>query len=144
MIVLGVAAAVAVGAYFFMGRVDMSDPSVRYEAAMRADAIGGKTPQETLDMFITALRAGDAQKAASYFMVADDATRGVWPEWFVMLEGKGLLGQMADDIEKNARPTKPAYEGNAQFEILNADGSVGALVVMEFNKLSGVWKLRSL
>ena len=34
------------------------DWQANYDKAMREDTYGGKTPQETLDMFIAALRAG--------------------------------------------------------------------------------------
>ncbi len=34
-----------------------------------ADKIGGKTPQETLDMFIKAVEAGDYELASKYFVI---------------------------------------------------------------------------
>ncbi len=34
-----------------------------------ADTIGGKTPQETLDMFIKAVEAGDYDLASKYFVI---------------------------------------------------------------------------
>lgn len=39
------------------------------EKAIAADAYGGKTPQETLDMFIAAVEKGDYELASKYFVV---------------------------------------------------------------------------
>ena len=142
VICLGVCAAVVVGAYFFMKMRGPDDPIARYDAVMAKDDVGGATPRATLDMFVAALRANDAEKAASYFMLDDNLSRATWADRLNQLKEKGLLGRMADDIEKNAQATKPAYEGDAEFEILNNDGSVGALIDMERNKFSGVWKLQ--
>lgn len=33
------------------------------------DFDGGKTPEETLELFITALRAGDIEKASKYYEI---------------------------------------------------------------------------
>lgn len=38
------------------------------EEAYRTDTNGGETPEETLDLFVEALEAGDAGLAASYFV----------------------------------------------------------------------------
>src|SRR3990167_2492934 len=39
------------------------------EARKMADTFGGKTPQETLQMFISAVEAGDYELASKYFVV---------------------------------------------------------------------------
>ena len=39
-----------------------------YEMAM-ADTFGGQTPQETLEMFIKAVEAGDYELASKYFII---------------------------------------------------------------------------
>ena len=143
VICLGACAALIIGAYFFMKMRGPEGPIARYNAAMAKDDVGGATPQATLDLFVAALRANDAEKAAGYFMLDDDLSRTTWTDRLIQLKEKGLLGRMADDISKMAQATKPAYEGDAEFEILNNDGSVGALIDMERNKFSGVWKLQS-
>ncbi len=78
IIVLGIIAVGLSMAYFFMDRIDMNDPIARYKAVMAADMVGGKTPQETLDLFIVALRADDVEKAAGYFMLDDNLSRAQW------------------------------------------------------------------
>ena len=49
-----------------------------FEAAMRADTYGGKTPQETLDMFVDALKKGDVELASRYFVLNGPLSRGEW------------------------------------------------------------------
>ena len=39
------------------------------KAKIAADTYGGKTPQETLDMFISAVEKGDYELASKYFVV---------------------------------------------------------------------------
>ncbi|MEI6528727.1 MAG: hypothetical protein WCO10_03635 [bacterium] len=41
-------------------------------AAQKADNIGGKTPEETLDMYIAALKAGDVNLASKYAEISPD------------------------------------------------------------------------
>ncbi len=43
------------------------EQEAKYVAAMTADTYGGKTPQETLDLFVDALRKGDVELASKYF-----------------------------------------------------------------------------
>ena len=42
-----------------------------FETAMKNDTYGGKTPQETLEMFIDALKKGDIELASKYFSLLD-------------------------------------------------------------------------
>src|SRR3989344_4072391 len=39
-----------------------------YETVMRTDVYGGKTPEETLSLFIEALKTDDIELATKYFM----------------------------------------------------------------------------
>lgn len=141
---LVVLAAVAIGFYYYRMRGDTSDPIIAYKVAMQKDAAGGATPAETLALFVAALRANDAKGAAQYFMLDDNLSRAKWETQLADLKAQGMLGKMADDIEKNAQATKPSYNSDAGYELLNDDGTVGAVLDMEFNKFSGVWKLQSL
>lgn len=50
------------------------------EAALRADTYGGATPQETLDLFITALRGGDVELASRHFELKDGLSDPKWLE----------------------------------------------------------------
>ena len=43
----------------------------RYEELMRQDTYGGKTPEETLKLFVEALKKEDIELAAKYFSLLD-------------------------------------------------------------------------
>lgn len=141
VVILAVMAVFLLAVYFFMPRQDANNPLARYDEAMRADREGGKTPEETLRLFVSALRADDPAQASSYFTFDAALSRKKWLERLTKLKEQGLFGMMADDIEMHARRARAAYDHDAQFEIMNSDGTIGALIDMEFNALSGVWKL---
>src|SRR3989338_6079724 len=52
-----------------------------YVEAMQADTYGGKTPKETLDLFVAALRADDVELASKYFLLDKNASREKWVEY---------------------------------------------------------------
>lgn len=141
VVILAVMALCLFVVYFFMPRQDANNILAQYETAMRADHEGGKTPEETLRLFVSALRADDPARASRYFTFDADLSRKKPLERLTKLKQQGLFGAMADDIEKHARRARAAYDGDAQFEIMNSDGTVGALIDLEFNTFSGVWKL---
>src|SRR3989344_7855008 len=59
-----------------------------YIDAMTADTYGGKTPQETLDLFVAALRAGDVDLASKYFLLDDGLKREKWEEYLENLNNQ--------------------------------------------------------
>lgn len=141
VVILAVMAICLLFAYFFVSRIDANNPFAQYDEAMRADREGGKTPEETLRLFVSALRADDPARASRYFTFDASFSRKKWLERLTKLKKQGLFGVMADDIETHARRARAAYDGDAQFEIMNSDGTIGALIDMELNAFSGVWKL---
>src|SRR3989344_3905403 len=46
-----------------------------YVEAMTADTYGGKTPKETLDLFVAALKKGDIELASKYFLLDENLSR---------------------------------------------------------------------
>ena len=117
-----------------------------YEKLMREDIYGGKTPEETLKLFVEALKKEDVELASKYFMLDDEGSRERWVERLGELKEKKLLEQMAEDIEKKAKPDLESrlYESDFNFVVLKEDGSIGAEINMELNKFSGLWKIESL
>jgi|SRR3989344_4978474 len=131
--------------YFWPREVDPGTLLIEnYEKAMRADTYGGKTPEETLKLFVEALKKEDVELASKYFLLDDNGSREKWVVRLNELKEKKLLLTMAEDIEKDAKLAKPIYEGDAGFELFNDDGTVGVLIDMELNKHSGVWKIENL
>ena len=91
----------------------------KYIAAMTKDTYGGKTPQETFVMFVSALKANDADLAAKYFMLDHNSSRENWTKALNQLKLQGALVEMAESIDMSS-------------------------LDIEFNKYSGVWKISNL
>ena len=113
----------AIGVYFALNSNFSNDREKltkgldqRYVQAMAADTYGGKTPQETLDLFVAALRANDADLAARYFMLDNNSSRDKWVRTLNILKGQGVLAKIAGDIKLSS-------------------------VHLELNSYSGVWKI---
>ncbi len=116
----------------------------RYEEAMKNDTYGGKTPEETLQMFIEALQKEDIELASKYFALKDDGT--IDQKWINLLnkvKNENKLRKMADDL-KNYNEAKKTFDPYYIFLYHNKDGSIGLQINMIFNKFSGVWKIESM
>jgi hypothetical protein len=114
-----------------------------YIAEMTADTYGGKTPQETLDLFVAALRAGDVELASKYFLIRSDAPREEWVKYLTQIKERGLLTKMAEDIARDAKPFGNPPENEFYFGLFNDDGSVAIPIDMRLNKYSRIWKIES-
>ena len=121
-----------------------------FEATMRADTYGGKTPEETLAMFVDALKKGDIDLASKYFMLdtntqsPDYLTRNSIKKVLEEKENRDGLQEFISLVE-NATSTseKPLFEGDFGF-IIKQSGEVISDVNMGLNKYSGVWKIESM
>jgi len=70
----------------------------RLEAPYRNDKIGGKTPEETFDMFIDALKKEDIELASKYFVLQKQ------DDWYKVLgeyKSKALLGDIVGELQEN-------------------------------------------
>src|SRR3989338_9713139 len=105
-----------------------------YEKAMREDTYGGKTPQETLDMFVAALRAGDVELASKYFMLDDGLKREKWVAMLADIKQRGFLMQMANDIENKAILGDISNDDESGYLLYNGDGTVGVQIDLRLNK----------
>ena len=122
-----------------------------FEDAMKADTWGGKTPQETLDLFIDALRKGDVELASKYFLIettVNDPNYLTRNEWVLALEQAkedGRLDEIADLVSR-ATPDieNRAYEEDYKFAIFDDSKKLDGYINMQLNTSSGVWKIESL
>lgn len=115
-----------------------------YKEALKNDIYGGQTPQETLDMFVEALKAGDTELASKYFVLEEDGKQDQkWIDLLNDLESGNNLERFSNDIEKynDSQKTSDSY---FVFLYRNDDGSLGLQLTMIFNKESGIWKIESL
>lgn len=61
------------------------------------DPYGGDTPEETLRLFINALKKGDTDLAAKYFVLDKQEE---WRNELLIIKEKGLLDEMVRDVGK--------------------------------------------
>ena len=116
-----------------------------YYQKFAEDTYGGKTPQETLNMFIEALEKGDIDLAAKYFAMDDNLSRKKWEDGLKQAQQEGRIGQIVEEL-KRAQPStsQPGYETAYEFMILGESGLADYSIEMEFNQYSGVWKIKSM
>lgn len=111
------------------------------------DVYGGKTPKETLQMFISALKEGDIELASKYFILNTNEnseyylTRREWEEGLRKIKEDGKLEEIISKLEKVNLTFKD--ENGALFKLYN-NKEIDVLVDMKFNQYSQVWKIESL
>src|SRR3989344_5204182 len=67
------------------------------EKAYAEDSFGCETPEETLALFIDALKKEDTELAAKYFVLDKQEE---WREDLEKIKEKGLMGDMIKDLER--------------------------------------------
>ena len=116
-----------------------------FEKLMRADVVGGQTPEETLKMFIAELRKEDAGAAAQYFLLDDEGKRDKWVTYLQDIKDKQLMQKMANDLEEAKADLESVISGSDyNFVVLDSKGDVSREVNLELNKFSGLWKIESI
>lgn len=115
-----------------------------YETAMRNDTYGGKTPQETLNLFIDALKRGDIDLASKYFVLKENGeVDGKWITFLSTIKGDGNLDRFASDLGKYDE-AKKTFDPYFIFLYQNSDGTIALQLTMKLNEYSGVWKIENL
>lgn len=114
-----------------------------YIAAMTVDTYGGKTPQETLDLFVAALEKGDVELASKFFLLDENLSRDKWIDYLKGVKDKNLLLIMATDFQ-TATFYKSLNDKSQQFVIYNKDRSDSLIIDMRLNKYTQVWKIERL
>ncbi|MBI2640436.1 MAG: hypothetical protein HYW91_00950 [Candidatus Sungbacteria bacterium] len=79
------------------------------------DPYGGETPEETLRLFIDALKTGDTELAAKYFVLDKQEQ---WQEDLAKIKGKGLLDEMVRDLERE-KSKYQISDGQIGFDVAN-------------------------
>jgi len=105
-----------------------------YEKAM-ADTYGGKTPQETLQMYIDAVEKGDYELASKYFI--GDNQEGVLKEIRALLDKNNINWFL--DIIKNAEPDGDIIDGFFRMKSKTEDN---IYYFIRFTKYpNNIWKI---
>jgi hypothetical protein len=107
------------------------------------DIYGGKTPQETLNMFIDALEKGDIELAGKYFALDVNLSR---QELVDGLSGAIQNGKLEEILQflKSVEKSPRDFTDMDSYELVmwNKDRSlVDRAIRFELNKYSNVWKI---
>lgn len=106
------------------------------ERRYREDPYGGSTPEETLQLFIDALKKGDVELASRYFPIENQPKE---LEYLRKLRSEGGLQKILEDAQK-LKLTKKDSE-LAFFTISNNQGVVEVQVVIGKSSATGKWKI---
>ncbi|MDD4931783.1 MAG: hypothetical protein PHG66_06605 [Candidatus Colwellbacteria bacterium] len=122
----------------FFNEIDMG------EKAQRDDTYGGKTPEETMQLFIAALEKEDLELAAKYFLLAEPGVPD--PKWIEQLKKAKDEKRLNDSINllREAKFTGESMPGYAGFDILGSDGSVIYGIDLVKNTYSSLWKISNM
>lgn len=139
IVVLG--ATVVFGIQYFRNKNSSEYQAVSYfkdlEKQYAEDPYGGSTPEETLQLFIDALKKGDTELAAKYFVIDKQAQ---WREDLARMEDKGLLAELIKEVEM----TKLRVDGDTAYFTLNREDDLSSQLVMQKNSLNRRWKITEL
>jgi len=116
-----------------------------YTKAMTEDTFGGKTPQETLDMFIDALKKEDVELASKYFLLNEvGQVDQEWVDGLNQKKSEGKLQEIASLLTRLQKDQESTSLDTAWFSILNSDGSADYSAILKLNEFSKIWKIESL
>lgn len=134
------------------------------KAKYTADTDGGKTPEETIDLFIETLKTGDIEKASKYYVLEkqeealsdlkDELVKygdlHLSTEYFVEVSTKGIKGcnekkdGCAFEYEyiREKTSTTTAVVSGQNLTLVSPAGSSGRKIIeVALNKFSRVWKI---
>lgn len=100
------------------------------------DTYGGKTPEETLELFIQALKEGNIDLASKYFILEKQEE---WRDLLNKIQTNNHLENMVNDLEKE-KEEKYINDNKIQFIIRTESGQLGAQI--NFVKYpANIWKV---
>lgn len=146
LVIIAIIIAALVIFYFFKNNTDKDDiKGSQFAQAMKNDTFGGKIPEETLDLFIEALKNDDIELASQYFILNQDMTRGTWLGALNIIKENKLLDEMVADLENKTGPVSDNIENSDVFRFtISDDKTMITTITLRLNKFSGVWKIESL
>jgi hypothetical protein len=109
------------------------------------DTYGGKTPQETWQMFVEALKKGDTDLAAKYFMLDRQNEKS---EYFSTLKKNGFLESYLNDYAEFAssaytddKKEFSFYTKPVEVDIRGKKMQIPLNITLRISEVSGLWKM---
>ncbi|MBU4338041.1 DUF4878 domain-containing protein [Patescibacteria group bacterium] len=148
LVVIGVLIGWEIGirAYFYYIRPYFSGMAYRnyvdaYIQLQLNDKIGGDTPEETVDLFIEALKKGDYDLASKYFVIDDQEK---WKKTFTEMKDAGRGQGLIDELENAKKIWRTEKESEYKFVIKYNTGTgeeeITNFIVLKKN-LNDKWKI---
>lgn len=109
------------------------------ERQYASDTYGGTTPEETLQLFIAALKQGNTDLAAKYFVLDQQKQ---WRDDLAKIKEKGLLNDMIRDLERK-KYRHDISSGQVNFDIAN-EKNEGILSILLGKGPNEKWKILEL
>lgn len=109
------------------------------EQEYQNDTYGGTTPEETLRLFIDALKKEDIDLAAKYFVIDRQEE---WLGNLRKIKEKNMLAKMVKDLERE-KSKKLTGDDRAVFYISN-DKRELALIIRTIKGVNGIWKIENI
>lgn len=149
LVVIGLVSGYVLGVYGYVKIIGPYLSEIKYKKFLedylkpyKEDFTGGNTPEETIDLFIAALKKGDYGLASRYFVVEEQEV------WRKKLQGltKEQLDNWIGKIEENKKIWRKEQQGENQFVIKYNTGEGESekthFIVLEKN-VNNKWKIGS-
>ena len=122
------------------------DLQKRIKEMMKKDDFGGETPEETLQLFIDALKAGETELASRYFVVNK---REQMAKELAIGQERGHLEELVELLEKRERGGFYAgRDDKYEFVVIGDSGKWDGVAEFTFDLVKNletkVWKIESL
>ena len=124
----------------FTSQQDVLDYFEQYKQAQSKDTYGGKTPEETLSLFVDALKKGDTKLASKYFIL--DKQEEMAKELSVGKQND-VLKLLIGDLEKEKKGIQMS-ENQYRFRTYDKDGAAEFSFDLILNESTNIWKIESL
>lgn len=111
------------------------------ENAYKNDPYGGETPEETLALFIEALKKGDADLASKYFL--PEKRRKILEDITVGME-KGSIKLLLNDLIREMKKTCSSFGDECQFTTFDKNNVAEFSYSFRKNKYNNKWLMESL
>ena len=113
------------------------------EKPYRTDKIGGQTPEETFDLFISALKKGDTDLASKYFVLQKQES---WKKSFGELQkNQDFYAQMISELEFARDNHNKRIENDDKiafvYQVDAGNGTKSGIKIIFEKYPSGIWKI---
>ncbi|OGM93321.1 hypothetical protein A2372_02910 [Candidatus Wolfebacteria bacterium RIFOXYB1_FULL_54_12] len=108
------------------------------------DKDGGATPEETLELFTAALKAGDIEQASKYFVFEPEEGKERLVSLLENLEEIGEMKLFVEYLGKVRKESSDPRDSFVWFSHKNSQGMVDFSVEITKSKYSTVWKIENI